>query len=139
MEWFRAFHLIGIVLWFGSLLQVTRMLKSHARAPEGARATLHDIERRTQLFIGFPGLLIVLLTGIHMLMQGDPAAYFKQGWFHMKLTLVLVAVGIDVALFRAIRSYKDEPKGVLGPLLMHIFAGLCLIGLMIAVKVMGAR
>lgn len=139
-EWFRAFHIIGIVLWFGSLLQVTRMLKARVRAPEASRPTLSDMERRTQLFIGFPGLFLTVSMGVLLLVgPGGPADgagfYMKQGWMHVKLTLVLVAIGVDVLLYRAIRRYDKQPGGVLGPLLMHITGGLVLIAVAIIMKV----
>ena len=141
MEWFRALHLIGIVLWFSSLLQVSRMTKSRVRAPEGARETLYDIERRTQLFIGFPGLLLTVIMGLLLLTskEGPGAkAYFDAstygGYFHAKMGLVAVAIGIHVWLFMTNRKYKEKLGGIFPPLLIHIFGGLCLIGIMILMK-----
>lgn len=141
MHWFRALHLIGIVLWFGSLLQVSRMTKSRVRAPEGARDTLYGIERKTQLLIGFPGMLLTVIMGFAMLTHADGLGikgYFNAGaggpYFHAKMTLVALAIGADVYLFFTIRKYKEKLGGILPPLLIHIMGGLCLIGIMILMK-----
>ncbi|MHC4831017.1 MAG: CopD family protein, partial [Planctomycetota bacterium] len=137
MGWVSALHIIGVVLWFGSLLQVTRMLKTHANAPEGAHETLTGIERRTQLLIGIPGLVITIGMGLVLLLHGGGAKfYMKQGWFHMKLTVVLIALIVEVMLFFKIRAFAKQPGTKLAPLLMHIVAGLCLIAAVVSVKVM---
>ena len=78
MNWVHALHVIGVVLWFGSLLQVTRMLKTHATAPEGACETLTGIERRTQLLIGIPGLILTVGMGLVLLFYGPRGAKFYK-------------------------------------------------------------
>lgn len=137
MVWLKALHLIGVILWFSSLLHVSRMVKTHSRAPGEAHPTLSDIERRTQLFIGFPGAALTLITGVMMLAQ-NPGFYMKQGWMHGKLTLVIVAVVLEVLLFRAVRKWREAPGGIGLPLVLHILAGLIMIAIVIAMKVVAA-
>ena len=110
MAWVRAFHLVGIVLWFGALLQVTRLLKTRARSPESTWETLHAIERRTQLFVGFPGLFLTVLTGLTLLFHHPEgtANFMKHGWFHAKLTAVIIAIVVDVLVFVTIRQSSQS-------------------------------
>jgi len=132
--WMMTLHLVGVVLWFGSLLQVSRMLKGHGQAAEAARETLSSIERRTQLLVGIPGMLATLGAGVWLLTQ-HPKYFMKQGWFHTKLTLVLVVIALEVTLFVLVGRYRKAPGGKGLPLLLHIVAGLALIAIVACMKV----
>ncbi len=65
----------------------------------GGRDQVVAIVRRT--FFGFTvgGLIVTLLTGIFQLMTRGMSFYMKQGWFHSKLTCVLVLIVISTLLY----------------------------------------
>ena len=44
----------------------------------------------------FSGLLIVIATGFYQLGTLGMSYMFQQGWFHMKLTIVLVLIALTV-------------------------------------------
>ena len=59
--------------------------------------------------------------------------------FHLKLGLVFVALVVEALVFLKIRSFTVAPGGKAAPLVLHIGAGLCLIGIVFAVKVLAMR
>ena len=95
-----AFHLIGVVFWLGGLILVPRFLKVFAGAPGAdggvALAPARALVKRMWLGYVIPGLLIAVVTGLIQLVTGGIGVYMQQGWFHTKLTFVLVLVGVTV-------------------------------------------
>ena len=112
MPWLRAGHFLGLILWAGGLLALTRLLASHAAKPTGPEATerLVAVEKAIYRFVAAPGAFLVLLTGIAMLHAAP--ALLKQPYMHAKLTLV---VGLLVIDHMSMRGYKKLAKGVGAP------------------------
>lgn len=112
MPWLRAGHFLGLILWAGGLLALTRLLASHAAKPTGPEATerLVAVEKAIYRFVAAPGAFLVLLTGIAMLHAAP--ALLKQPYMHAKLTLVVGLLAID---HMAMRGYKKLAKGVGAP------------------------
>lgn len=102
-----AFHLVGLVMWLGSLMILTRCLKIFSRAYPAEASEALDTFRNTlkRVFYGFciPGLLISLVTGVYQIVQMGMAYYMKQGWFHAKLTLVLLLFVVTLLLAKEMR------------------------------------
>ncbi len=73
--WFKAFHLIGIVVWFAGLFYLARLFIYHVEAnelPEPARK-----------------ITIAMAIGI---LTTEPEV-LKQGWLHIKLLFVAILIG----------------------------------------------
>lgn len=85
-----AFHIIGIVFWVGGLLVVTRFMRLFCPNAEGATSALAGTIRKNWYLYVIHGLLFTVLSGFYQLMLGGVAVYMKQGWFHGKLTLIIV-------------------------------------------------
>lgn len=64
-----AFHLTALFLWLGNLLGLSRYLGYHVEEPHDQWARFSAREKRMWLFIGLPGMLLVLVTGM-MLLHG---------------------------------------------------------------------
>ena len=91
--WFKAFHLIGIVVWFAGLFYLGRLFVYHAEAaeqPEPAQAILKNqyqiMEKRLYNLITMPGMVLTVAMAIGLL-NTDPEV-LKQGWLHIKLAFV---------------------------------------------------
>ncbi len=91
--WFKAFHLIGIVVWFAGLFYLVRLFVYHAEAkeqPEPAQGILKKqyeiMEKRLYNIITTPGMIVtVAMAG--GLIYTEPEI-LKSGWLHIKLTFV---------------------------------------------------
>ncbi len=91
--WFKAFHLIGIVVWFAGLFYLVRLFVYHAEArqkPEPAQSILKQqyelMEKRLYNIITTPGMVLtVAMAG--GLIYTEPEI-FKSTWLHIKLLFV---------------------------------------------------
>lgn len=67
---------------------------------------LSSVVRR--LYFGFvlAGLLLTVATGLYQLGMGGMGMYFKQGWFHSKLTLVVILFVVTGMLAFEVRKFS---------------------------------
>jgi len=96
--WFKAFHLIGVVVWFAGLFYLVRLFVYHAEAnaePEPARSILKKqyelMEFRLYHIITNPGMWVTVLMAIGLI-STEPDV-LKSGWLHAKLGFVVLLVG----------------------------------------------
>ncbi|MDJ0617890.1 MAG: protoporphyrinogen oxidase HemJ [Calothrix sp. MO_192.B10] len=91
--WFKAFHIIGVVVWFAGLFYLVRLFIYHIEAEqesEPANTILKNqyqiMEKRLYNIITTPGMLVTVACAIGLLVtQPD---YLKQSWLHFKLGFV---------------------------------------------------
>jgi putative membrane protein len=93
--WYKAFHLIGVVVWFAGLFYLVRLFVYHAEAeqqPEPAQTILKNqyelMEKRLYNIITTPGMVVTVAMAIALLTT-EPEV-LKSWWLHLKLTLVVV-------------------------------------------------
>lgn len=84
-----AFHLVGMIMWLGALLVTTRFMRVFA-AGEAMPDTLRAILKRTWFGFGIGGAVVAVASGLSQLFLGGVSVYMAQGWFHGKLTFVIV-------------------------------------------------
>jgi protoporphyrinogen IX oxidase len=96
--WFKAFHLIGIVVWFAGLFYLVRLFVYHAEAslePEPAQSILKKqyeiMEKRLYSIITTPGMIVTVVCAIGLI-STEPEI-LKSTWLHIKIALVLLLIG----------------------------------------------
>jgi putative membrane protein len=96
--WFKAFHLIGIVVWFAGLFYLVRLFVYHAEAeqePEPARSILKKqygiMEQRLYNIITTPGMFLTVAMAIGLI-STEPEI-LKSTWLHIKLAFVILLIG----------------------------------------------
>jgi protoporphyrinogen IX oxidase len=96
--WFKAFHLIGVVVWFAGLFYLVRLFVYHAEAEqesEPARSILKKqyelMETRLYNIITTPGMLVTVAMAIGLI-STEPEI-LKSGWLHIKLAFVVLLLG----------------------------------------------
>ena len=109
--WIKAAHVLGVLLWAGGLLGLTRLLYAHGSgetpAPGGER--LVAAERALYRTVCAPGLLLTLFTGIWML--HEQPALLKQPFMHIKLTAVALLFVVDHMAMRGPRKLAEGRAG----------------------------
>ncbi|MGF1675486.1 MAG: protoporphyrinogen oxidase HemJ [Rivularia sp. (in: cyanobacteria)] len=97
-SWFKAFHLVGIVVWFAGLFYLVRLFIYHVEAEqeaEPARTILKNqyqiMEKRLYSIITTPGMLVTIAMAIGLL-STEPEV-LKQPWLHVKLAFVVLLIG----------------------------------------------
>ena len=104
-----AFHLLGVVLWMGGLLTLTRVLGYHARELPSVRPRLSWIEGRLDTLVAMPGALIVAGTGLAQLILEGRAYWSAALWLHWKLGLVGVVAVLHFVTSRRRRALAQGP------------------------------
>lgn len=97
--WLLAGHLIGVLLWVGALFTVYWLLRFHTQAPPEVNDKLVLMERSMALVMDL-GATLAMGCGIGLIFPLDGSwhptttlfAAPKAGWFHVKLTLVVLGV-----------------------------------------------
>jgi len=105
MLWLKAFHIIFVVCWFAGIFYLPRLFVNHAMSdhPETGKQ-LAQMEYKLYRFItpfawlsiGF-GLWITLF---------DWDYYKTQGWFHVKVALVLLLVIYHIICGRFVKKFQ---------------------------------
>lgn len=93
--WFKAFHIIGVVVWFAGLFYLVRLFIYHVEAeaePEPASSILKKqyelMEKRLYRIITTPGMVVTVAMAIALLVTNPD--WLKQGWMHAKLGFVVL-------------------------------------------------
>ena len=96
--WFKAFHIVGVVVWFAGLFYLVRLYVYHVEAneqPEPARSILQQqyqiMEKRLYKLITTPGMILTVVMAIAMLITIPD--YLKDTWLHIKLGFVVLLIG----------------------------------------------
>ncbi|MHC0065339.1 protoporphyrinogen oxidase HemJ [Nostoc sp. UIC 10890] len=97
-SWFKAFHIVGFVVWFAGLFYLVRLFIYHVEAnlePEPARTILKNqyqiMEKRLYYIITNPGMYVTIAMAIG-LVSTEPDV-LKEGWLHIKLLFVAILIG----------------------------------------------
>ena len=111
--WFKAFHLIGIVVWFAGLFYLVRLFVYHAEAfqkPEPAQSILKQqyelMEKRLYNIITTPGMIVTVAMAI-ALTYTEPEV-LKSGWLHIKLVFVGLLLAYHFWCGRIMKKLADE-------------------------------
>jgi len=91
--WFKAFHIIGVVVWFAGLFYLVRLFIYHVEAEaeaEPAKTILQNqyavMEKRLLHIITTPGMIVTVAMAVALLVTMPE--YLKQGWMHIKFAFV---------------------------------------------------
>jgi uncharacterized membrane protein len=97
-QWLLTGHLIGVILWLGSLFAVYWLLRVHAQAPKDVLDKLTLMERSLALTMDLAATLAIG-AGLAMALSKDGShptsnlfAAPGAGWFHIKLTVVALGI-----------------------------------------------
>lgn len=105
----KALHIIAVVAWFAGMFYLPRLYVYHAGVAPGSEASelFKVMERRLLRAIINPAMALVFVFGILLaLVPGVDA--FSQGWFHVKLTLVLILSAYHGYLARVRRAFAAD-------------------------------
>ena len=107
--WFKAFHIVGVVVWFAGLFYLVRLFIYHVEAeaePEPARTILQNqytiMEKRLYGIITTPGMVVTVAMAIALLVQMPD--YLKEGWMHIKLGFVALLLAYHFYCARLMRQ-----------------------------------
>ncbi|OYD93231.1 TIGR00701 family protein [Nostoc sp. 'Peltigera membranacea cyanobiont' 210A] len=115
-SWFKAFHIVGFVVWFAGLFYLVRLFIYHVEAnlePEPARTILKNqyqiMEKRLYYIITNPGMYVTIAMAIG-LVSTEPDI-LKEGWLHIKLLFVAILIGYHHYCARLMKKLAVDECG----------------------------
>jgi uncharacterized membrane protein len=97
ISWVVAAHLIGVILWMGSMFATYWLIRIHAHAPKDVTEQLTLMERSLAMTMDIAAALAIG-CGIAMIINPMEPGYSslfaepKIGWFHAKLAIVILGI-----------------------------------------------
>ena len=123
-------HLLGAFLWVGGVTAAA-MMSRRRRGVDDASLGPWDLLERDFLFkLGFPGMVLVLLTGVGLL-SSSPEYFLRQGWLHAKLACAAFLVVLSVLLALARRGSAPARTALLQGLFI---CGVCAVLFLAVIK-----
>jgi putative membrane protein len=115
-SWFKAFHIIGFVVWFAGLFYLVRLFIYHVEAnlePEPAKTILKNqyqiMEKRLYKIITTPGMCVTVAMAIGILSTN--MELLQEPWLHFKLGFVGILIGYHYYCGRLMKQLAaDECK-----------------------------
>jgi protoporphyrinogen IX oxidase len=109
--WLKAIHVFFVISWFAGLFYLPRIFVNLAQVPQagGERARLLGMAGRLKRFM-IPLLIGTWIFGFAVIFSNgmDSASmWFKQGWLHAKLLLVLILSGYDGYCKKLLRDFQN--------------------------------
>jgi putative membrane protein len=91
LAYIKSFHIIAIIAWMAGLLYLPRLFVYHAESKTGSEQsqTFKVMEQRLLQLIATPAMLASWVFGLILAFSGA-IDWWKDGWFHAKLGLVLM-------------------------------------------------
>lgn len=135
MQWFLTFHIIGLILWLGGLLDLTRILGYHVKEDIPVQKRLSRMEFRMYWFVATPGMILAVVMGLFMFFKGGGiSAYFGDfSWFRFKFALALVLIVVHFAFGKMVMDQRANPR-ITSPVrfkILHGVTGLIFISIVI--------
>jgi uncharacterized membrane protein len=92
-RWLVSGHLIGLFIWLGGMFAVYWMLRFHSHAPKEVHEKLVLSERSLALMMDI-GSALAIVCGLWLAFGQTPTVFGRPnaGWFHIKLTIVVVGL-----------------------------------------------
>jgi putative membrane protein len=105
--WIKALHVIAVIAWMAGMLYLPRLFVYHCAAEIGSNQseTFKVMERRLFKAIINPAMIVTWLAGIYLAWAGH---WYVSGWFHGKLTLVLILSGVHGLFSRWLKDFAAD-------------------------------
>ena len=109
MLWIKAFHIVFVSSWFAGLFYLPRLFVNLASVPADSHAERERLLLMARKLYRFSSLLMVPAIGLGLwLWLGYGIGRGPgSGWMHVKLLLVLLAIGYHHACRALLRKFEQ--------------------------------
>ena len=109
MLWIKAFHIVFVSSWFAGLFYLPRLFVNLASVPSDSHAERERLLLMARKLYRFSSLLMVPAIGLGLwLWLGYGIGRGPgSGWMHVKLLLVLLAIGYHHACRALLRKFEQ--------------------------------
>ena len=112
-QWVKAGHVIFVIFWMAGLFMIPRFFVYHQECDLGSAEESRWIDREARLIriILNPSIIVVWVFGVALAL--DYGA-FSQGWFHLKLAVVLILSGYHGWMVSYAKKLKAGQRSLSG-------------------------
>jgi putative membrane protein len=105
--WLKAFHVIAIIAWMAGMLYLPRLFVYHCETARGSiqSETFKIMERRLLKAIINPAMIAAWVLGLYLAIDGG---WFRSGWLHGKLLLVIALSAVHGVLVKRTREFAED-------------------------------
>ena len=105
--WIKALHVIAVIAWMAGMLYLPRLFVYHCEAERGSvqSETFKVMERRLLKAIINPAMIVAWVLGLYLAWDGG---WFRSGWLHGKLALVLGLSAVHGLYARWVRDFAAD-------------------------------
>jgi putative membrane protein len=103
--WIKALHVLAVISWMAGMLYLPRLFVYHVSATGETSETFKTMERRLLKAIMTPAMIVTWLTGLYL---AYAEGFFRDGWLHAKLTLVIIMSGVHGLLSARVRAFAED-------------------------------
>jgi putative membrane protein len=109
MLWVKAFHIVFVAAWFAGLFYLPRLFVNLATVPPDSHAERERLLMMARKLYRFASLLMIPALGLGLLLW----LYYGigrgpgSGWMHVKLLLVLGAIGYHHVCRGLLRRFEQ--------------------------------
>ena len=105
----KTLHIVSVIAWMAGLLYIYRLFVYHALEKEAVVWERFQVmERRLWRAITIPAAWSATLAGLSMIAL-QPCHFLSQGWFTLKLVLVVGLWGVHLAAGRYRVALQQNP------------------------------
>ena len=109
MLWIKALHLVFGISWFAGLFYLPRLFVYLADCEHAeTRQQLQLMARRLYRFSSLL-MLLSLVFGLWLMLLNS-AVYMQAGWFHAKLSLLVLLIGYHHVCARFLRQFEQGDR-----------------------------
>ena len=97
--WVKALHILAVISWMAAFLYLPRLFVYHCQAEVGSRQseTFKVMERRLLRGIMNPSMIVAWAAGLALMLNIEA---WTGGWFHLKLTLLVILTAVHMMTAR---------------------------------------
>ena len=105
--WIKALHVIAVISWMAGMLYLPRLFVYHSETSKGSvqSETFKVMERRLLKAIINPAMIVAWVLGLYLAWDGG---WFRSGWLHGKLALVLGLSAVHGLYARWVRDFAAD-------------------------------
>ena len=108
LAYLKAFHIIAVISWMAGMLYLPRLFVYHAESAKGSpqSETFKVMERRLLKYITTPAMIVSWALGLYLAFS--VVDWSADGWFHLKLVLVLLLSAYHGALAKWTKEFAED-------------------------------
>jgi protoporphyrinogen IX oxidase len=108
--WTKALHVISVIAWMAGMFYLPRLYVYHTMLTPGTAESerFKVMERRLMKQIINPAMIAAWSFGLLLVLTPGVIDWKHDGWWHVKLLMVLLMSGFHGAISKWRREFRDD-------------------------------